>query len=245
MTQPDMERRVTLLGHPLDLVDLEHAASELMARADAQQATSVVTLNPELVVRATSSEAVRHAIHEATLVVPDGIGIVWAARRAGHTVPGRVPGVDLALHLLERGGANLPTFFLGAKPGVAKRAAAVAHARYGTTVAGHHDGYFPEDRDAEVAEMVRTSGAQLVLVGLGERQEPFVARQLPHFGPVVALSVGGTLDVLAGEARRTPAWTQRVGVEWAWRIASDPSRWHRAPRLAQFLWLVLRPSPRA
>ncbi len=240
MTTTQPTHRVHVLGHPLDLVDLEWAARYLAERAHARQATSVVTLNPELVVRAQRDATVHAAIQDATLIVPDGIGVVWAATRAGHTVPGRVPGVELALRLLELGGPDLPTFFLGAKPGVAQRAAEAAHARFGTPIAGQHDGYFPATRDEAIAELVRASGARIVLVGLGERQEPFVAQHLSAFGPVVALSVGGTLDVLAGEARRTPTWTHRWGLEWAWRIAADPSRWHRAPRLAQFVWRVLR-----
>ncbi len=231
--------RASVLGHPLDLIDLETSARHLTGRARTGHVTTVITLNPELVVRARSDAALQHAIHAADLVVPDGVGIVWAARRSGISVPGRVPGVELTQRILELAEREVPTFLLGARPGVAAKAADVARERFGTQVVGVQDGYFDPSRDEEIAARIAASGAQLLVVGLGERQERFVEAQRANLGPVVALSVGGTLDVLAGAAKRTPAWTHRMGLEWAWRIGFDPARWHRAPRLAQFAWQVL------
>ena len=241
-TQPPLagDARASVLGHPLDRVDLDAACELLLARAARGPTAIVVTLNPEIVVRALHDPALARAIDGADLSVPDGVGVVWAARREGVAVPGRVPGVELAERLLELGGPDLPTFFLGARPGVAERAAAAASRRFGTPVAGVHDGYFGEDRDAEIAERVGGSGARLLLAGLGQRQERFLHEQRERFGSLVAIGVGGTLDVLAGEAKRTPAWTRRLGLEWAWRVGLDPARWHRAPRLARFVLLVLR-----
>lgn len=232
--------RATVLGHPLDPVDLETAARRVLAFARDDVASLVVTLNPEIVVRSRDDPRLRAAIAGARLCVADGVGVVWAARRAGVALPERVPGVELAARVLELGGAELPTYFLGGRPGVAERAAAQARSRWGVRVAGARDGFFPPERDAEAAEAVRASGARLLLAGLGERQETFLAEQLPRLGPLAAIGVGGTLDVLAGEARRTPAWTRRLGVEWAWRVGLDPARWHRAPRLARFVGMVLR-----
>jgi N-acetylglucosaminyldiphosphoundecaprenol N-acetyl-beta-D-mannosaminyltransferase len=166
---------------------------------------------------------------------------VWAARRAGVALPGRVPGVDLAFAVLEAAGADLSVYFLGGRPGVAEAAAAAAGARWGTRVAGARHGYF--DRAAEgaaVAADVRASGAGLLLAGLGEGQERFLDAHRDAFGAGVLIGVGGTLDVLAGTARRTPAWTRRWGLEWAWRVGLDPRRWRRAPRLARFAWMVAR-----
>lgn len=232
--------RSSVLDHPLDPVDLEQACRLVLDRATHGPVATVVTLNPEIVVRALHDAALARAVAGAELVVPDGVGVVWAARREGVVPPGRVPGVELAQRTLELAGATLPTFFLGARPGVAERAAAAASRRFATPVAGVHDGYFGADRDAEIADLVGASGARLLLAGLGQRQERFLFEQRARFGPLVAIGVGGTLDVLAGEARRTPAWTRRLGLEWAWRVGLDPSRWHRAPRLARFALLVLR-----
>jgi N-acetylglucosaminyldiphosphoundecaprenol N-acetyl-beta-D-mannosaminyltransferase len=229
-----------VLGHPLDPVDLDEAARLLRARARQGPVATVVTLNPEIIVRARTDPALTAALAAADLSVPDGVGVVWAARRAGLPVPGRVPGVELAERLLELGGDDLPVFLLGGRPGVAERAASEVARRHGSRVVGVRDGYFGADEDAQVAREVAASGARLLLAGLGERQERFLHEQRGRLGPLVAIGVGGTLDVFAGEARRTPAWTRRLGLEWAWRVGLDPARWHRAPRLARFVLLVLR-----
>lgn len=216
----------------------------LLERAETGPVATVVTLNPEIVVAALDDAALAAAIASADLCVADGVGIVWAARREGVDLPARVPGVDLAERLLERGGPDLPTYFLGGRPGVAERAARAANDRFATPVAGVRDGYFEATSDREIANDVAASGARLLLAGLGPRQERFLAEQRAHLGSLVAIGVGGTLDVLAGEARRTPAWTRRFGLEWAWRVGLDPSRWHRAPRLARFVGHVLARSMR-
>ncbi|QRN81003.1 MAG: WecB/TagA/CpsF family glycosyltransferase, partial [Nocardiopsis sp. BM-2018] len=83
-------------------------------------------------------------------------------------------------------------------------------------------------------------GAQLLLAGLGEGQEAVLAAQRRRWGVGAMIGVGGTLDVLAGVAKRTPTWTRRLGVEWAWRVGLDPARWHRFPRLIRFVGLALR-----
>jgi N-acetylglucosaminyldiphosphoundecaprenol N-acetyl-beta-D-mannosaminyltransferase len=229
-----------VLGHPLDPVDLDEAARRVLRYAREGPPSLVVTLNPEIVVRADREPALREAIASARLSVPDGVGVVWAARRTGLEVPGRVPGVELAERALERAGGDLPVYLLGGRPGVAERAAATVRARYGCHVAGVRDGYFEPCEDGDVADAVRASGARLLLAGLGERQEPFLAAQLERTGVGAAIGVGGTLDVLAGAARRTPAWTRRAGLEWAWRVGTDPRRWRRAPRLLRFVARVLR-----
>jgi N-acetylglucosaminyldiphosphoundecaprenol N-acetyl-beta-D-mannosaminyltransferase len=230
-----------VLGHPVHPVDLDAAVALVMRAAEGATPRLVVTLNPEIVVRARSDTTLRAALERADLMVADGIGLVWAARHAGVRLPGRVPGVDLATRALARGGAALSVFFLGGRPGVAEAAAEAARQRWGVRIAGTRHGYFDHATEAAaVADEVRSSGAQLLLAGLGERQETFLDAHRDAFGAGALIGVGGTLDVLAGVARRTPAWTRRWGVEWAWRVGFDPRRWHRLPRLALFVWLTLR-----
>ncbi|HLR46435.1 MAG TPA: WecB/TagA/CpsF family glycosyltransferase, partial [Deinococcales bacterium] len=205
-----MPPAVSVLGHDVDSITLSEAADWLLARCAAGGPPGLlVTLNPEIIVQARTDAALDGALKAAALTVADGIGVVWAARRAGHVLPGRVPGVDLVGHALERGGSGLRVFFLGAKPGVAERAAAAAHARWGTDIAGSRHGYFDRRADAaEVSAEIAASGAQLLLAGLGEGQELFLHEHLAETGVAVAVGVGGTLDVLAGEAERTPGWTR-------------------------------------
>ncbi len=239
---PPLPEPQWVLGHAVHPVDLDDACAwTLAASAPAAAGRLVVTLNPEIVMLAARDPELARALAHADLTVADGVGVAWAARRAGVALPGRVPGVDLAFALLAAGGPNLPVFFLGGRPGVAEAAAAATAARWGTVVVGHRHGYFDRASEgATVAAEVRGSGAGLLLAGLGEGQERFLDEHRDAFGAGCLIGVGGTLDVLAGVARRTPAWTHRWGVEWAWRVGLDPKRWRRAPRLARFAWMVLR-----
>lgn len=232
---------VDVLGFDVHPIDLERASTAVLALARAStSAALVVTLNPEIVVRAERDPALRAAVRRAELTVADGVGVVWAARRAGHALPGRVPGVDLAFEVMARGGADLRVALVGGRPGVADAAAGAARKRWGVDVVLARHGYFDHERDgAALADEVAASGAQLLLAGLGEGQERLLDRHRPRWGVGAMIGVGGTLDVLAGSARRTPAWTRRVGLEWAWRVGGDPARWHRLPRLARFVTLTL------
>jgi N-acetylglucosaminyldiphosphoundecaprenol N-acetyl-beta-D-mannosaminyltransferase len=238
---PEQPAKVEVLGYRVASVDLAGAADWLLRAARGRPDRLVVTLNPEIVVRASQDAELRSALHQADLIVADGVGLLWAARREGRPLPGRVPGVDLAAHAMAVGGKGLRVFFLGGKPGVAERAAAVAGERWGVVTAGYHHGYFSGPREtSEVVELVRAATPDLLLAGLGESQELFLAGNRSALGAHVLMGVGGTLDVLAGEAKRTPDWTRRAGLEWAWRVGLDPRRWHRIPRLVQFVGLVLR-----
>ena len=234
-----------VLGYSVAPVTLPQAARRVLelARARAPHVAPhlVVTLNPEIVVQARQDAALHQAIESAELIVADGVGILWAARRAGVALPGRVPGVELVEHVLREGGTELRVFFLGARPGVAERAAAAAHQRFGTEVAGTHHGYFRRPEDVpEVTARVRDAAPDLLLAGMGAGQERFLVEHGEALAVPVAIGVGGTLDVLAGEARRTPTWTRRLNLEWAWRVGLDPKRWHRIPRLLHFAVVVLR-----
>ena len=230
----------TILGYRVADLTLHEAAERVLALASRGTPALVVTLNPEIVVQAQQDPDLDAAIRSADLIVADGVGILWAARRLGVRLPERVPGVELVAEVLRRGGADLRVFFLGARPGVADRAAERAAADFGTVVAGTQHGYFRRpDRTAAVIDAVRDARADLLLAGLGPGQERFLAEHLERLGASVAIGVGGTLDVLAGTARRTPAWTHRLGLEWAWRVGLDPKRWHRIPRLIRFATMVL------
>lgn len=204
----------------------------------------LVTLNPEIVVQAERDTALSRALRSADLSVADGVGITWAAQRAGYRLPERVPGVELMTEVLRQGGRELRVYFLGARPGVAQRAADAAHTRFGTVVAGVQHGYFKRpDEVPEVIAKVASSRAHLLLAGLGEGQELFLHTHRAALGIPLSIGVGGALDVLADEVKRTPAWTRRLGLEWAYRVGLDRKRWYRFPRLLTFARLVLSQRP--
>jgi N-acetylglucosaminyldiphosphoundecaprenol N-acetyl-beta-D-mannosaminyltransferase len=227
--------RIELLGLPLDLITLEQTL-ELLGKwvLDPTARKTVVTNNPECIVQCQKDDAFTTDIQKADLITADGIGMVIAGKKFGHTVP-RATGVDIAKGLMQQQGPSLRVFFLGAKPGVAERAAKASAALYGIQIAGVQDGYFTKDQETQIAKRILEADTHLLLTGLGAaKQERFNEHRVAR----VAVGCGGTIDVLAGEAPLAPNWIRSIGFEWLWRIVKF-KRWTRGLRLLEFLGLVL------
>ena len=233
-----MPERINVLNLPLDLVDLPTTLEILREwLKDPNAKRTVITLNPEICVQAETDPNLRKAILGVDLSTPDGVGMIWAAKRlTGKTVSGRATGVDIVQELMKLEGEKLRVFFFGAKPGVAELAAENCAKKYGIHVVGTRDGYFNPEQRVSIAEEIREARADLLLTGLGApRQELFNF----EFRPAkISISVGGTLDVLAGTVERAPDWAINFKIEWVWRIIKL-RRWDRAKRLAQFASRVL------
>lgn len=245
---PNVEGRSTVLGVAVDRVTLDESAERVRGWVAARRTEDfpvhqVVTLNPEMVMRARRDSVFASLLKEADLVTADGVGVVWAAGRLGQPLPGRVTGVDLTAALMEEGAREGWRFyFLGGQPGVAEEAARAAQSRYpGLVVAGARHGYFTSAEEQQVVAELRQAAPDIMLVALGSpKQEAFIARHRETLGAAAALGVGGTLDVLAGRVRRAPVWTRRLGLEWLYRLVKEPRRFGRALEIPRFMWAVLR-----
>ena len=253
---------VSVLGLPVHVVTLDQAAAWVLAcarpepaRPDGEMPAATartrtqlaVSFNPELVMRAQKNPPAAEALLGADLRYPDGVGAVWAASRQGAAGLERVPGIELAEKVLDAAAREgLGVYFLGAAEGVAEEAAAAMQLRFpGLVVCGAHHGYFPTDPEEEAGvAAVRESGAVILLVAMGApRQEIFMFRHRDELGVTVALGVGGSFDVWAGRVARAPEWTQRMMVEWLYRLAGDPRRVRRQLALPRFVLKVLAGTP--
>ncbi|MBR3555347.1 MAG: WecB/TagA/CpsF family glycosyltransferase [Oscillospiraceae bacterium] len=222
---------------PVTMGEAEARCRELMAQEGGHY---VVTPNPEIVWLARQMPELKAALNGADLVIPDGIGIIYAARILGTPLKERVPGIELTERLLAAAASsNLPVFLLGAKPGVAERAGERLVEKYpGLHVVGCGDGYFKED--APVLARLRGSGARLILVCLGfPRQELWMAAHRDEVGQALMLGVGGSMDVFAGDVKRAPEAWCKAGLEWLYRLLSQPSRIKRMIKLPIFLVSVV------
>ena len=154
-----------VLGVSFDDLTREEAAQAGAALLAEDKFHYVVTPNPEFILAAGKDEEFRRVLNSADLVLADGVGVTYAAKILGRPLKGRVTGIGFAQELMARmaeDGKRL--FLLGAKPGVAERAAENLQRQYpGLIVAGTHDGYFQED--GPVVEAIRASGAQIVSYG--------------------------------------------------------------------------------
>lgn len=228
-----------ILGIPMHCLTMGEALDRIGGFIASRAPHLVITLGVEMVMNAQQDAAFREVARQAHLLVPDSIGVVWAARRQGFKVE-RVAGIELLDRLAERGAREGWRFyFLGGKPGVAEEAADRLLARYpGLVVAGCQDGYFKDD-DA-VVDRVREARTDVLLAAMGSpRQETWCWRHREALGVPVAIGVGGSFDVLAGRTRRAPKWMRVVGLEWLYRLYREPSRAGRMLALPRFALRVL------
>lgn len=240
-----------ILGIAVDAVDFEEALGRVVAaaRSDAGPPLYTVAINPEKIMRARREPALRPALEDAGLRIPDGVGVVVASRLRRGRVRSRVTGIDLTMAVARAAALHgWSVYLLGGAPGVAQAAGDAYAARFpGFRVAGSRDGYF-DGRDAEVCATVRASGARILFLALGSpAQEYWLHAHLPQTGCRLGMGVGGTFDVLSGRTARAPILMQRLGLEWLHRLMREPSRYRRMLVLPVFLALALverrRPAP--
>ncbi|MBI3924412.1 MAG: WecB/TagA/CpsF family glycosyltransferase [Armatimonadetes bacterium] len=225
------------LGVKVHSLGMDEAVRRLEEFMKSDRLRLVITLGTEMVIRAEQDAEFRRLVDRADLVVPDGIGLVLASRYCGLPMPERVAGIDLIWRLSRELRPRL--FLLGAAPGVAEQAADRLRQNCpGLEIVGVQDGYFSDEE--EVVARIAGSGADVLLVGIGSpRQEQFIDRHRDRLGVAVGIGVGGSFDVLAGRLRRAPEWMIRLGLEWLYRLVSQPSRCLRMLALPKFLWRVL------
>lgn len=236
--------RIRILGVPMDCVGMSDCLRIAEAMVELGRRGAVLAINPEKIIQALDDADVAEVIAGAVLLIPDGIGVVLAARRAGFRQVSRVAGADLMPELCglaaKRG---YPVFLYGAKPGVAEAAAVELRSRYPELrVAGCRDGYVPDSAQDDLIDEINASGARMLFVALGSpRQELWMRANLHKLRSVaICQGVGGTFDVLAGRVPRAPEAWQRLHLEWLYRILREPQRLRRVPRLLGFGWKVLR-----
>lgn len=235
-------KTATILGVHFHTVTLKQAVEQAMSRIRAQRKGYVVTPNPEIVELCRWDEDFKCIINRASLVLPDGIGIIYAAKILGEELGGRVPGIDFAEQLVAAmAKEEMRLYLLGAKPGVAEKAGKNLCEKYpGLVLAGTHDGYFSDEQEA-VDAINDCGGADAVFVCLGApKQEKFIASHMDDIHATLYCGLGGSLDVFAGESKRAPEIFIKLGLEWFYRLLRQPSRIGRMMKLPLFLLVVCR-----
>lgn len=236
--------RVNILGVDVNGVTLEEATRRIEGFwKSPKRGRLVVTVNPELIMAALEQAEFAQALASSALVVPDGIGVVWASRVLGNPLPERVPGIELAERAMQSAArTGRKVYFLGGRSGVAEQAAEVLTKKYpGLKVSGVRDGFFPDYHSEIIADEIGALGVDLLLVGMGApKQELWMTRHAERLNAKVMMGVGGAFDVYSGRVQRAPVAWQRLGLEWAYRLVKDPKRAPRMLALPRFVAAVLR-----
>jgi len=241
-------KRTNILNVPVDMVDEQEAMEifrELMKTGDC---SLIVTPNSEIIVNASGDPELKRIIEQADLIIPDGIGLVYASRIMGVPLSQRVTGIDFLeaiIGYLEATGQSI--FFLGSKPGegnnpgIAEMAVEKMREKYkDLRVAGTHHGYFKEADEGGIVKAINDSGADFLCAALGSpKQEKFISCYRDELKVKAAIGVGGSLDVWAGTLKRAPEFYRNNGLEWLYRLIQQPSRYKRMAALPLFMMKVI------
>jgi N-acetylglucosaminyldiphosphoundecaprenol N-acetyl-beta-D-mannosaminyltransferase len=234
---------VTLYGVPFSKMNMEQTVAYLVQAVESRRPHRVVTGNPIMLMAGFEDPAYLRALKTADLVVPDGAGIVWAARKVGDPVPERVAGFDLMHELLREGDLRQwKVYLLGTTSDIIAQARDNLQKRYpGIRIVGCRNGYFTEKEDGAVVAAIREAAPDLLFVARSlKTQEPWLAKYQEALQVPVMMGVGGSFDVVAGKLRRAPKLLRRLRLEWLFRLLQEPKRYKRMLVLPRFVLKVMR-----
>jgi N-acetylglucosaminyldiphosphoundecaprenol N-acetyl-beta-D-mannosaminyltransferase len=237
-------------GIRIDALPLASAIEAVLDRSSAP--ASVHLCNAYTIAAASRDESLRRHLEGGTLNLSDGMPLVWIARHLGlEGLTERVYGPHLMAGALDRGRATgTRHYFYGSSPEVLDQLRRAVAARWpGVEVAGTESPPFdrtPTDEDlAGSVRAMEEVGSDLVWVGMGTPKQDHLVERLKAVGPHTYVAIGAAFDFIAGTKPQAPRWLQAAGLEWLFRLASEPRRLWRRYLFgnARFLWLVARSRP--
>jgi N-acetylglucosaminyldiphosphoundecaprenol N-acetyl-beta-D-mannosaminyltransferase len=228
--EKQLQHSVAVMGLPLANVTASEAVDEIERLVLSGGPHQVATANLDFWLNSLKDVHLHRIIAGCSLVVPDGMPLVWISGLMGKPLKERVSGVDLVPMLAElsaRKGYGI--YLLGGRPGVAERATAILREMYpDVNIVGHHA---PPLADLErmdhgdALDRIRAAKPDILMVAFGNpKQEKWIRMHAKRLGVPVSIGIGGSLDILVGDVRRAPLWMQRWGLEWLARSMQEPTR---------------------
>ena len=233
---------VRFLGLRLDSLTMEETLSKSIELISIRNKQHVV-LNASKVVMASAQPDLANVINQCDLVNADGMSVVWAARMLGLSIPERVAGVDYMFRLMELAAQRgYKVYLLGATKEVVQKTACYFQ-QMGVDVVGLRDGFWDKEKELELVSEIATSVPDIILIAIPSPQkEIFLHKHLANLNCGLAVGVGGSFDIVAGQTKRAPIWMQNIGMEWLFRLVQEPKRMFLRYLIgnAKFTALVLR-----
>ena len=223
---------VSILGINVDRVTMEEAVQRAWEMTSSGGV--VYTPNPEIIMNAYRNADYAAVLNRADMVVPDGIGVVIASKMLKKPVPERVAGFDLVCSILRRAGQeDKSVYIFGGKEGVAAKAAENMTRNFGVKIAGTEHGYHKDT--TPVVNDICEKKPDILLVCLGAPyQEKWMDAKRSSLPECLIIGAGGSVDVLSGNTKRAPEFFIKLGLEWLYRLITQPSRFIRMLDLPKF-----------
>lgn len=226
----DMRKQPLMATH-VNNMTLTEAAEAIGQFISARQQAYVVEVNVDVMIKIEHDAELKRITDDADLVLVDGQPLVWVSKIYRRPVKEKVSGSDLSIELCRMAAERGYTMFiLGGKEGIADEAKAKMEARYpGLQVVGTCAPPLGFEKDeaerAKVRQAISAVSPDIVLCCLGcPKQEKWIDANFRDIDARVFLCAGATVDFLAGNVRRCPAWVSRIGMEWFYRFLKEPKR---------------------
>ena len=233
--------KIDVMGVAFDNLTKEQFVAQAMEIIRSGKKGYCVTPNSEIVYEAVHDETFRQLLNQASLILPDGAGVILGAKILGTPLKQKVAGIEfgdeLCAELAKTGGS---VYFLGSKPGIAELAAHNQAAKHpGLVICGTADGYFKDE--TAVVEKINEAKPDLLFVCLGApKQERFMKNHLHELNAGLMIGLGGSLDGYAGVVKRAPRWMINLSLEWLYRLIKEPRRLGRMMRLPKFVLICMK-----
>ncbi|MCK4259709.1 MAG: WecB/TagA/CpsF family glycosyltransferase [Halanaerobiales bacterium] len=238
-------KKIEVLGVQVMIISMEETLSWIEETINNREHfRHIITGNPEMVMTAQENEEFLKIMNQADLVVPDGIGLILAARYfMGVEIPERVTGFDLSTRLFDLAQKNgYSVYLLGGAPDIPLKAKEHLTKKYsGLNIVGTHHGYLNDENQPKLLEELQRLKPDILLVGMGAlRQEVFISKYKDLCQIPVSIGIGGSIDIWAGNKKRAPKLWQDLHLEWFYRLLKEPTRFFRMMSLPKFILYAAR-----
>ncbi|MED4841406.1 WecB/TagA/CpsF family glycosyltransferase [Weizmannia sp. CD-2023] len=224
--------QIVMFNISIDNLTLDEACNQILLFAEKREIKRyVVTPNVDHLVKLRKDKEFQRIYENASLVLADGMPLIWASKLLKQPLKEKVSGSDLFPLICEKAShKNMKLFFLGGEEGVAHKAALVLKKKYpNINIVGIYSPPFgfekSESENRKIINMINKAEPDLLFVGLGApKQEKWIYKYMGDFNVPVSLAIGASFDFVAGTKKRAPKWMQKSGLEWLWRFCLEPKR---------------------
>lgn len=237
----DKTKILTLNINNITMHEMINQLTDSLKKKD--QKKLIYTPNAEITVKAYDNPNFSRLLNRADYLIPDGAGLLLAAKVLGQPLKQRVAGYDLMVNLLkEIANKDISVYFLGGKPDIIKLAVENINDNLPEIdIAGFHHGYLNQSLKDKIITDINKKSPDILMVGMGvPLQEKFFDNNFNKLNIKIGITVGGSFDIISGQSKRAPLWMQKYYLEWFYRLLKEPKRIKRMLSLPKFLYLVFK-----
>lgn len=228
----------------LDFEVFNKDINTLIEYIDDFEKVNVISGNPEVLYNGYKNSTLKENFNDKnSLIIPDGVGTVLAAKLVKNPVEERIPGIELVREVLKKADLEKKSIYLvGAEQEVLEECVKnIKNEFKNLTIAGYHNGFFDLEDCDDLINDIKEKRPYAIFAAMGSpRQEIFIDKIMPVVDCKIFMGVGGVFDIFAGKLKRAPKWMCNTGLEWLYRVMKEPVRIKRLFAIPKFLCLVLK-----